>query len=56
MYFVFFALISRPTSLPASKSVSVFSFIVFVLSPNKLTPSIQFQTDFIFLDFLDDIF
>jgi hypothetical protein len=37
--FVFRAFISRATSLLASKRVSVFSFLVFILSPNNLTSS-----------------
>jgi hypothetical protein len=37
MYYVFCTFISRPTSLLASERISVFSFMVFVLSPNKLS-------------------
>jgi hypothetical protein len=36
MYFVFSEFISRPISLLASKGDSVFTFMVFTLSPNKL--------------------
>jgi hypothetical protein len=61
IYFVFSAFISRPTSLLAYRRVSVFSFMVFTLSSNKLTLAaktnpIQFQTDIIFLDFPDGTF
>jgi len=35
-YYVFSAVISRQVSLLASKRVSVFYFMVFILSPNKL--------------------
>jgi hypothetical protein len=38
-YFVFSAFIFRPTSLLASRSVSVLSFMVFIPSPNKLISS-----------------
>jgi hypothetical protein len=37
LYFVFYAFISSQTSLLASKSVYVLSFMAFILSPNKLT-------------------
>jgi hypothetical protein len=37
--YLFSAFTSRPTSLLASKSVSVFSHMAFILSPNKLTSS-----------------
>jgi len=39
IYFVFSVFISRPTFLPSSKSVSVFSFIIFILLHNKLISS-----------------
>jgi hypothetical protein len=59
----FSAFISRPISLLASKRVSLFSFIVFTLSPSKLVSSAYTVADVsqsipnqLFLDFLDGIF
>jgi hypothetical protein len=39
IYFVFSAFTSRPTSLLASKRVSVFSFMVFILSSSSSSSS-----------------
>lgn len=50
MFFVFFEFISRPTSVVALRSVSVFTFIVFVVTDQKLVCPIQFLTALIFLD------
>jgi hypothetical protein len=39
IYFVFSVSVSRPQSLLAPRRVSVFYFLEFILSPNKLTSS-----------------
>jgi len=41
MYFDFSVFVSRPTSLLVSKKDSVFSFMVFILSPNILISSAE---------------